>query len=142
MPESSALRVREQLLTTLAQCPTTPIDHVAASESPAQIVSRALLAQPADTTSLVGWAERLHVSPKTLQRDLERTVGVNFTTLRTRIRLRAALAHLGARSVTETSHLVGYATASAFVAAITREYGASPGHYVASHHAPGRAHPA
>ena len=64
-----------------------------------------------------------------LQRDLERVFGVSFTTLRTRIRLRAAAAYLHDRSVTETAHLVGYASASAFVTAFTREYGQTPGEF-------------
>ena len=128
--EAAGLRKRREVLDTLATCPAVAIDHVSAGDSPAHVVARALLSDPADQTGLAVWAERLHVSPKTLQRDLEREFDATFTTLRTRIRLRAAAAHLHDRSVTETAHLVGYASASAFVAAFTREFGQTPGRFL------------
>ncbi|WP_235738031.1 helix-turn-helix transcriptional regulator [Nocardioides alcanivorans] len=133
--EADGLRARVDILTALAEAPAVQIDHAGVGETPAHIVTRALLSEPADTTSLADWAERLHVSAKTLQRDLEREFATTFTVLRTRIRLRAAVALLHDRSVTETAHLVGYASASAFVAAFTREFGETPGRYVAGDHA-------
>ena len=127
--EPEGLRARVDILDGLAAAPAVPVDFRTAADTPAHVVARALLADPADDTRLTGWAGRLHVSPKTLQRDLERVFGVSFTTLRTRIRLRAAAAYLHDRSVTETAHLVGYASASAFVTAFTREYGQTPGEF-------------
>ena len=64
------------------------------------------------------------------QRDIDRVYGTSFTTLRTRIRLRAAVAYLQDGSVTETAHLVGYASASAFVSAFTKEFGQTPGAFL------------
>lgn len=128
--EEAGLQGRALLLDALVRSPAAPLEHAATGDSPAHVVSRALLADPANGTGLAEWSARLHVSPKTLQRDIERTFGVPFTALRTQIRLRAAIAHLHTRSVTETAHLVGYASASAFVAAFTRAYGESPGRYV------------
>jgi len=127
--EAEGLRTRVEMLDALSASPAVEIDHVGAGDTPAHMVARALLANPADATSLADWAARLHVSAKTLQRDLEREFAVTFTALRTRIRLKAAVAMLADRSVTETAHLVGYASASAFVAAFTREFGKSPGRY-------------
>ncbi len=125
--EETGLHARVQLLDALARTRATPVDHTWTTESPAHVVARTLLRNPADATGLVAWADRLHVSPKTLQRDLERAFDVPFTSLRTQIRLRAAVAHLADHSVTETAHLVGYSSASSFVAAFTREYGETPG---------------
>ncbi|TYL51389.1 helix-turn-helix domain-containing protein [Nocardioides sp. BGMRC 2183] len=129
--EAEGLQARADVLAALARCPVEEVDHGSTGPvaGPAQMVARALLADPSDPTSLGEWASRLHVSPKTLQRDIERQYAVAFTTLRTRIRLRAAAALLRSRSVTETAHLVGYGSASAFVAAFTREFGETPGRY-------------
>src|SRR3546814_16373071 len=78
---------------------------------------------------MADWAARRHVSTKTLQRDIEREFDASFTALRTRIRLKAAAALLHGHSVTETAHLVGYSSASSFVAAFTREFGETPGRF-------------
>lgn len=128
--EVEALRARVEILEDLAGSPAMALDHLAVDDTPARVVARALLGNPADATRLTGWAERLHVSAKTLQRDIDRVYGTSFTTLRTRIRLRAAVAYLKGGSVTETAHLVGYASASAFVSAFTREFGRTPGAYL------------
>lgn len=127
--ESEGLRARADILDGLAAAPSVALDHTTAADTPAHVVARALLSDPADDTRLTDWAGTLHVSPKTLQRDLERVFGMSFTTLRTRIRLRAAAAYLHDRSVTETAHLVGYASASAFVTSFAKEYGQTPGEF-------------
>ena len=90
-------------------------------------VARTLARDPADPTDLAGWAERLHISPKTLQRDVERSFGMSWTRWRTRVRLQAARALLVTHPVGVTALRVGYASPSAFVAAFTREYGRTPG---------------
>lgn len=128
--EADALRARGEILDDLAGSPALLLEHLAVDDTPARVVARALLGNPADDTRLTGWAERLHVSSKTLQRDIDRVYGTSFTTLRTRIRLRAAVAYLQDGSVTETAHLVGYASASAFVSAFTREFGRTPGAFL------------
>ncbi len=125
--EAAGLRARADILDLLTEAPAVGIEHEAVGDTRAQTVARALLADPADATGLSAWAERLHVSPKTLQRDLQREFDLTFTALRTQIRLKAAVALLHDRSVTETAHLVGYASASSFVAAFTRELGRTPG---------------
>lgn len=97
-------------------------------------VARALAHDPADDTRLDEWAERLHLSVKTLQRDFAREFGVPFSQFRTELRLRAAQALLGSHSVSAVAHRVGYASASAFVAAFTKQHGYTPG----THGAQGR----
>lgn len=129
--EEDALRARGAVLDALADCPAEEVDHAGCrvAAAPAHVVARALLGDPADPTSLADWAARLHVSPKTLQRDFEREFATTFTGWRTRTRLRASIAMLHDLSVTETAHRVGYASASAFVAAFTREFGETPGRF-------------
>lgn len=127
--ERAGLAARAVLLDQLAGSPADPIGYGSAELGPAGAVARALALDPADRTSLPGWAERLHVSPKTLQREFERVYGLSFSTWRTRTRLQASRAMLSRWSVTETAHRVGYATASSYVAAFTREYGEPPGRH-------------
>ncbi|MDT0200884.1 AraC family transcriptional regulator [Nocardioides sp. AE5] len=128
--QAEGLQARAEILEGLCASPAAEVEHAASAPmTPARAVARALRVDPADPTGLTAWAEQLHVSPKTLQRDIERQFGLTFTTLRTQIRLRAALALLPGLSVTETAHRVGYGSASAFVAAFTREFGQSPGRY-------------
>ncbi|MEU4422100.1 helix-turn-helix transcriptional regulator [Actinoplanes sp. NPDC024001] len=95
----------------------------------AAAVARALTRDPADATSLGEWADRLHVSAKTLQRDFEREYGMAYTRWRTMLRLKASRVLLDRHPVTEVAHLVGYASPSAFVAAFAREYGCTPGRH-------------
>ncbi|MDQ4114891.1 MAG: AraC family transcriptional regulator [Actinomycetota bacterium] len=106
-----------------------PVAHRPSTSGPAPVVAAALLRNPADPTSLTAWAARLHVSPKTLQRDFEREYGRSFSAWRTAIRLQASTAMLSRWSVTETAHRVGYSSASAYIAAFTREYGEPPGRH-------------
>ncbi|WP_436702256.1 helix-turn-helix transcriptional regulator [Nocardioides sp. BYT-33-1] len=127
--ERAGLAARGVLLAELAASPADPIGFASAALGPAQAVARALTLDPADRTGLTGWAERLHVSAKTLQREFERVYGMSFSAWRTRTRLEASRAMLSRWSVTETAHRVGYATASSYVAAFTRAYGEPPGRH-------------
>ncbi|MEJ2871024.1 helix-turn-helix transcriptional regulator [Actinomycetospora sp. OC33-EN08] len=119
-----ALRDRTALLAGLH-----PADEVARARGRgyALAVADRLAHAPDDPTDLAGWAERLHISPKTLQRDVVRTFGTSWTRWRTEVRLAAADALLATCSVGVTARRVGYATASAFVAAYARERGHTPG---------------
>ncbi|MGA3526204.1 helix-turn-helix transcriptional regulator [Melissospora conviva] len=100
----------------------------------AAAVATALAQDPGDPTSLAEWADRLHVSVKTLQRDFTREFGMSYSRWRTRLRLRASLALLETRPVGEVARRVGYASPSAFIAAFAQEYGYTPGRAAAMKH--------
>lgn len=125
--EDAGLRARHEILEGLARCEAVRLDHAESTTAPALAVARALWRDPADDRGLADWALQLHVSTKTLQRNFEREFDMTFTAWRTATRLRAAAAMLHDLSVTDTAHRVGYASASALVAAFTREFGAPPG---------------
>lgn len=127
--DDTALRTRDEVLAALAREAPDEVTFAPTRTGPAHEAARAIVKDPADGTGLADWAARLHVSPKTLQRDFEREYAMTFTAWRTRTRLRAAAALLPDLSVTETAHRVGYGSASAFVAAFTREFGTTPGRY-------------
>lgn len=128
VPEEQGLALRKDLMAGL-----TPAGAVlpagGSGNGLARRVLRELVRDPADETSLEQWAVRLHASVKSLQRDFVREFGASYTAMRTRVRLHAARVLLERHGVTETAHRVGYASASAFVAAFTREFGETPGRH-------------
>lgn len=93
----------------------------------AAAVASAITANPADGRSLADFADELHMSTRTLQRDFERRYGASFSRWRTGVRMLAAQELLKVLPVAEAGRRVGYRTASAFVAAFTRERGCTPG---------------
>jgi AraC-like DNA-binding protein len=107
--------------------PRSDVPYAGTGEGLAMQVISALMADPADDTDLAAWAERLHVSTRTLQRDFTRHVGSTWSAWRTQHRLEASVAMLDLYPVTTVAHLVGYATASAYVAAFRRYFGTTPG---------------
>ncbi|MDF5758362.1 AraC family transcriptional regulator [Spongiactinospora sp. TRM90649] len=90
-------------------------------------VARALSGDLSSPDGLTEWAERLHISVKTLQRDFVREFGMPYSRWRSLLRLRASHLLLETHSVAEVAHRVGYATPSAFITAFTRQYGCTPG---------------
>lgn len=123
--EEVGLALRDEIFECLGEI--TPLDHETRGNGLARQVAASMIANPADTTELAGWARRLHTSAKTLQRDFNREYGVSWTHWRTRLRLHASLALLDKLAVTEVAHRVGYASPSAYVAAFSREFGETPG---------------
>ncbi|GAA3398401.1 helix-turn-helix transcriptional regulator [Cryptosporangium minutisporangium] len=126
-PEPEALAARAEIMAGL-----TPVsaDVEGGPEGRyALAVARALTRDPADPTTLAEWAGRLHISPKTLQRDFQREYGTSYSQWRTDLRLRASTVLLRTHPVAEVARRVGYASTSAFVAAFGRAYGHTPGRH-------------
>lgn len=119
-----AVELKDRLLADLGAA--APLEHSARGNGLARRVAAAMLSDPGDPTELTVWAERLHTTTKTLQRDFLREYGVPWSTWRTRMRLEASLALLGLRPVGEVAHRVGYASASSFVNAFRQRYGVTP----------------
>lgn len=93
-------------------------------------VARALLADPADDSTLEEWARRTYSSVKTLQRLFVAETGVTFPQWRTQARLaRAADLLRDGGAVGTVAHRVGYSTASGFVHAFHRLTGTTPARY-------------
>ncbi|MEU2661519.1 AraC family transcriptional regulator [Micromonospora sp. NPDC007220] len=132
--ERDAPEARSRIMAGIG-VPSHPADdRQAGRPGVAVTVAMALAHDPGDTTSLAEWAERLHVSVKTLQRDFTREFGMSYSQWRTKLRLRASLALLETRPVGEVAHRIGYASPSAFIAAFAREYGYTPGRAAAMRH--------
>ncbi|MEV0596840.1 helix-turn-helix transcriptional regulator [Nonomuraea cavernae] len=127
--EQDALAARERILTGLGASTRDYVRHHATGIGFAMTVARALSHDPGAQVRLDEWAERLHVSVKTLQRDFVREFGMPYSRWRTELRLRTSCVLLETQPVTEVAHRVGYATPSAFISAFAKKYGCTPGQY-------------
>ncbi|MCX4386907.1 helix-turn-helix transcriptional regulator [Micromonospora peucetia] len=125
--ERDAPEARSRIMAGLDPRSHPADDRQAGGPGVAVAVATALAHDPGDSTGLAEWAERLHVSVKTLQRDFAREFGMSYSQWRTRLRLRASLALLETRPVGEVARRIGYASPSAFISAFAREYGYTPG---------------
>ena len=97
-----------------------------------EAVLAGLHANPADDRSLAAFARSASTSPRTLSRLFITETGLSFDRWRTGIRMWAALPLLAdGEPVARVAHLVGYATASAFLAAFRRTVGMPPRSYIA-----------
>lgn len=85
---------------------------------------------PGNNFLLNEWAERLHVSERTLARHFVRELGMSFGEWRLRLKFLAAVDSLEAGStVQEIAFDMGYSTASAFIAMFQRQGGLTPEQY-------------
>jgi AraC-like DNA-binding protein len=91
----------------------------------AQLLRAAPLATPLSTL-----ARQFGASLRTLERLFEADLRCSLAAWRRRLRLQKSLELLALRkTVSETAHLCGYASASAFIAMFRREFGVSPARY-------------
>ncbi|KIH99842.1 AraC family transcriptional regulator [Streptomonospora alba] len=86
---------------------------------------------PADATTLVAWAARLRVSPRTITRTFQSETGLGFSQWLATARMQHAVAMLArGDSLDEVALCVGYHSASSFGAAFRRVTGTSPGRFL------------
>lgn len=94
-------------------------------------VAQALLADPADGSSLEDWARVTYASSKTLQRLFLAETGMSFPRWRTQARLVAAVRLLREDvPVGVVAQRVGYATAGGFIQAFHKVTGCTPARYL------------
>jgi AraC-like DNA-binding protein/quercetin dioxygenase-like cupin family protein len=96
-------------------------------------IAEALGQNPADDRDLAQWGRYSGASSRTLTRIFTSETGLGFGQWRSRLRLRASLAHLAAgESVGATATQVGFASTSAFIQAFSQLTGVTPGAYFAT----------
>lgn len=96
-----------------------------------QLVTTALIADPADGRGLEKLAAGAGASVRTLARLFQRETGMSFGQWRIRRRLIAAIERLAdGASVTTVAYDLGYESPSAFVAMFRRETGRTPGQFL------------
>jgi AraC-like DNA-binding protein len=114
----------------LAALPVAPLRLPLPTDARARRVADALLADPADGSTVDQLARRVGTSRRTVERLFRAETRVSFGRWRQRMRLVAALRLLAAgEPVTQVAHAVGYATPSAFSVMFARELGVSPARY-------------
>jgi AraC-like DNA-binding protein/quercetin dioxygenase-like cupin family protein len=126
----SRARAEALLLDLLEPIEVVTIELAMPADPRAVDVADGLIAQPADPRSLAAWGREVGASARTLSRAFLADTGIPFNRWRTGVRMRAALPHLACGvPVSQVAGLVGYETASAFVAAFRRETGTTPAAY-------------
>jgi AraC-like DNA-binding protein len=121
----------EQLLVDLLEpVPTVSFDVRMPTDDRALRVAKMLTDNPADDRTLAELGRDVGASSRTLARAFLSDTGLPFARWRAHVRLHRAMEALGAREpVDEIARRVGYASASAFVAAFRRETGITPAKY-------------
>lgn len=100
---------------------------------PARSIAEAVLEDVAAAPSAAEWARRLGVSSRTVTRSFQSETGVGYARWAAEARVHRALELLSAgTSVAETAEEVGFASASAFIAAFKRVTGTTPGTFLPS----------
>ncbi len=118
------------LLDELAALPVAPLRLPLPADPRARRIADALLADPADRSTVDQLARRVGTSRRTLERLFRDETRLSVGRWRERMRLVAALRLLAAgEPVTSVAHAVGYATPSGFGVMFARELGVSPARY-------------
>jgi AraC-like DNA-binding protein len=93
-------------------------------------ITDALLADPANSTTLDQWAKRVGATTRTIARQFLKETGLTFVQWRQQRRLLAALERLGAGdSVTRVALDVGYNDVSSFIGLFKAAMGDTPARY-------------
>jgi AraC-like DNA-binding protein len=123
-------RVMRLILDDLGASPAVALHLPQPEDKRLRRICAALVADPADATSLEAWAARVGASARTLARTFARETGMGFASWRQQARLVAALQRLAAgEAVTAVALDLGYASPSAFSAMFRRALGTSPRDY-------------
>jgi AraC-like DNA-binding protein len=118
------------LVDLLEPVPTVAFEVRMPTDDRALRVAEMLIDDPAVDRTLAEWGADVGASSRTLARAFIADTGLPFARWRTLVRLQRAMEALGSNEpVTEVARLVGYESASAFVAAFRRETGITPARY-------------
>lgn len=123
-------RLAAVLLDQLTDAPDMGLMLPLPADKRLQKIVAQLQKQPDISDTLSQWAQRLHVSEKTLSRLFVQQTGLTFRRWRQRLRLLNALPLLEQRqAVTEVALVCGYESTSAFIAAFGEHFGTTPGEF-------------
>lgn len=128
---ASSRQAAERLVPELLEpAQTLTIDVPMPRDERAVKIATALAEDPGDERDLAGWGHAVGASTRTLSRIFAAETGLGFTQWRSRLRLRASLELLASgESVSQTAALVGFSSASAYIAAFGQLTGMTPGAY-------------
>ncbi|MFI8852624.1 AraC family transcriptional regulator [Streptomyces sp. NPDC053499] len=130
LPGPARERAEGVLFDLLEPVPARDIGLTWPADPRARTVAEALRADLADSRPLAAWGPVAGASARTLARLFVAETGLGFGRWRERLRVQEAMPLLAqGRSVESVAHRVGYASASAFIAAFRRTVGLTPGQF-------------
>lgn len=133
LDEPARAHAETVLLDVLRPVGTATLELPLPTDDRARQVAQLLLTDPTDRRSLEELARAVRSSQRTLLRLFLAETGMTFAQWRAHARLQASIALLAeGQPVARVAHQVGYATASAFVAAFRRVTGHTPAAYFAA----------
>jgi AraC-like DNA-binding protein len=110
--------------------PLHPVSLPALQDVRLHRMEEMLLKKPGDRSTLEQWADRLAVSPRTLNRLLQRETSLSFQVWRDHVRTFAAIPMLtNGTPLAEIADALGYETAWSFTAMFKRVTGKAPSKY-------------
>lgn len=129
-PGSRDERLMLLLLDELRELDVLPLHLPMPRERRLRRICDVLMARPDDLSTASDWADRLHVTPKTIHRLFGKETGLTFAQWRQQARLLAALERLarGARII-DVAVECGYANQSAFTAMFRKHFGMPPSQF-------------
>ncbi len=131
--DSAEGRLAAVLLDQLTHAPDMGLMLPLPADKRLQKIVAQLQKHPDASDTLSQWAQRLHVSEKTLSRLFVQQTGLTFRLWRQRLRLLSALPLLEQKqAVTEVALACGYESTSAFIAAFGEHFGRTPGEFFKS----------
>jgi AraC-like DNA-binding protein/quercetin dioxygenase-like cupin family protein len=135
-------RVMALILDELRVLPVLPLNLPMPRDARLAKICRAMLDDPADTSTLSAWGKRIGASSRTLARGFLRETGLTFGRWRQQARLLEALSRLAqGQSVTTIALDLGYDSPSAFTSMFRRALGRTPsGYFSDGQVAPARGH--
>ena len=129
-PDSRDGRLMRLILDELRTLPELPLHLPGPSDPRLRRACDALLADPADASTLGDWATHLGLHAKTLQRLFARELGMTFGQWRQQVRLLRGLERLaGGEKVIDVALALGYDSPSAFTAMFRRQFGCTPSRF-------------
>lgn len=127
---SQDARIVVTLLSEIDWTPIHPVSLPALQDSRLRRMQEMLLEEPGDRSTLEQWAERLNVSPRTLNRLLHRETDLSFQVWKDHLRAFLAISMLGGgRPMAEIADALGYDTSWSFTAMFKRVTGKIPSRY-------------
>jgi AraC-like DNA-binding protein/mannose-6-phosphate isomerase-like protein (cupin superfamily) len=124
------LRLMKVLLRELEGMPTGGLRLPVSSHPKMVSIQEALIADPADRTTLAEWSDRIATSERTLARLVHRETGMTFGRWRQQLHLLVALSKLSdGVPVQRVSDALGYESATSFITMFRKALGTTPARY-------------
>lgn len=129
-PDSRDGRLMSLLLDEVEALPNLPLRLPQPTDPDLLVLCETLAATPDDPSTLAGWAGRLGIDARTIQRRFARQTGMTFGQWRQQARLIAALEQLahGAKVIDVALNL-GYSSPASFATMFKRQFGTTPSAY-------------